>query len=298
MGSFAAGAALLVIKKFSASKFWETASHLQATQVNIIAAVGNILSQRDRSEFKKHKIKKVYGAPVSPTIEKIFKEEFHIPITLEGYGMTEIPGAINNQIEGQWKIGTMGIAAKHPDATLPFTELKIIDDEEKEVSNGESGELVVKTPLLMKGYYKDEEQTKSSFTTDGWFKTGDLVKKDSEGFYVFVTRKKDIIRRRGENISGAEIDRIVSTHPKIAEVAAVGVASPLGEEDIFLAVVLRENQKMTEQELYEWCEKNLNKIKCPKFIRFFEKLPHTPTARVAKFKLKLDPTLKDNAVEF
>ncbi len=296
MGSFAAGASLIVTAKFSASSFWTTAREFGATQANIIAAVGNILAARDRKEFvADHSIKKVYGAPVSLQIEKVFKEDFSIPIVIEGYGMTEIPGAINNQIEGKWKVGTMGIAAKHADHSMQFTELKVVDDEEKEVSPGDPGELVVKTPLLMTGYFKDPAQTKDSFTKNGYFKTGDLVKQDPEGFYIFVTRKKDIIRRRGENISGAEIDRVVSMHPKILEVAAIGVPSPLGEEDLFIAVVLKPNEKLSESEIYRWCEQNLSKVKCPQYIKIFAALPHTPTARVAKFKLKQDPTLLENA---
>jgi crotonobetaine/carnitine-CoA ligase len=299
MGSFAAGATLLVTKKFSASKFWSMATDLKATQVNIIAAVGNILCQRDRSEFKKnHTIKKVYGAPVSTQTESIFKNEFNIPITLEGYGMTEIPGAINNQIEGKWKVGTMGVAAKHPDYSLTFTELKIVDEVEKEVEPGAVGELVVRTPLLMQGYFKDEKQTAESFTADKYFKSGDLVKQDSEGFYHFVSRKKDIIRRRGENISGAEIDRIVGNHPKVAEVATIGVPSSLGEEEIFIAVVAREEMKLSEKEIFSWCSEHLSKIKTPKFIKLFKSLPHTPTARVAKFKLKQDSELMSGAKEF
>ncbi len=299
MGSFAAGATLLVTQKFSASQFWSLSTDLKATQVNIIAAVGNILAQRDRKEFNsKHSIKKIYGAPVSSHIEKVFREEFNVPIVLEGYGMTEIPGAINNQIQGKWKIGTMGMAALHPQPNLKFTELKIIDEEENEIIDSSAGELVVKTPILMQGYFKDPSQTQESFTKDGFFKTGDLVKKDKDGFYIFVTRKKDIIRRRGENISGAEIDRCVALHPKIAECAAIGVPSPLGEEEIFLAIVEREESNIDEKEIYEWCQKHLSAIKSPKFIKKFDKLPHTPTARVAKFKLKLEKDLLVNAKEF
>lgn len=299
MGAFASGATLLVTQKFSASQFWNLATELKATQVNIIAAVGNILAQRDRKEFNaKHNLQKIYGAPVSAHIEKVFVEDFKVPVVLEGYGMTEIPGAINNQIKGKWKVGTMGVAAKHPQPELKFTELKIIDDEEKEITDSSAGELVVKTPILMQGYFKDPVQTKASFTADGYFKTGDLVKRDNEGFYVFVTRKKDIIRRRGENISGAEIDRCVSLHPKVAECAAIGVPSPLGEEEIFLAIVPKDNSSLDEKEIFEWCQKNLSSIKCPKYIKKFISLPHTPTARVAKFKLKLEKDILIGAIEF
>lgn len=299
MGAFAAGATLLVTQKFSASKFWDLATELKATQVNIIAAIGNILAQRDRKEFNPHhNIRKIYGAPVSTQIEKIFRDEFHVPAVIEGYGMTEIPGAINNQLRGKWKVGTMGVEAKHPEFSMKFSEVKIIDENEEEVTPGAEGELVVKTPILMLGYYKDEKQTKDSFTSNGYFKTGDIVKKDSEGFYVFITRKKDIIRRRGENISGAEIDRCVSLHPKVAECAAIGVPSELGEEEILLVYVAREKELLKEKEVYEWCQKHLSKIKCPRYIKKVSTLPHTPTARVAKFKLKIEKDILKDAIEF
>ncbi|MEZ4813867.1 MAG: AMP-binding protein [Bdellovibrionota bacterium] len=300
MGTFAAGATLIVTEKFSASKFWELATQTAATEVNIIAAIGSILGQRDRKEFNpQHKIKKIYGAPVSVAIEKLFREEFKVPVVLEGYGMTEIPGAINNQIHSKWKVGTMGVAARHPDTSLQFTQLKILDDSLNEIiTTDEPGELVVKTPLLMMEYYKDPEQTKNSFTEDGYFKTGDLVKKDKDGFYVFVTRKKDIIRRRGENISGAEIDRCVMLHPGIAECAAIGVPSNLGEEEVFLAIVPREGVYVSEKDISEWCHKNLSPIKCPRYIKKFPSLPHTATARVAKFKLKQIEDLLIAAIEF
>lgn len=287
MGAVAAGASLIVTEKFSASKFWNLAADLQATEVNIIAAIGKILAQRDRREFRAdHRLRKVYGAPVSREIEKLFREEFLIPTVIEGYGMTEIPGAINNRIGVQVKVGTMGVAALHADHSRPFTQLKIVDDEEREVGEGAEGELLVKTPILMQGYYRDAEQTQSSFTADGWFKTGDLVKKDADGFYVFVARKKDIIRKRGENISGAEIDRVVEQCPGVKEAATIGVPSDMGEEELLVAYVPHPDLKISDRDVYDWCLSKLAKVKVPRFYIQMDALPHTPTARVAKHKVK------------
>ncbi len=299
MGSFNAGATLIINQKFSASKFWSLACETKATQVNIIAAIGNILAQRKRSEWRSdHSLKKIYGAPVTSNISQVFTNEFKVPLILEGYGMTEIPGALNNQINGKSKLGTMGVEALHPDPKIKLTEVKIIDDEENEIPQGETGELIVKTPLLMQGYYKDPVQTKNSFTKEGWFKTGDYVLKDSEGFYVFSSRKKDIIRKKGENISGAEIDRIISTCPHVLEVATIGVASQLGEEEILVAVVKEELSSLTEEDIRNWCEQKLPRHKWPRYVTFVKELPHTPTQRVAKFKLKKDPQILALAKDF
>ena len=305
MGSFAAGATLIINQKFSASKFWSLARDTKATQVNIIAAIGNILVKRNRNEWHSdHSLKKTYGAPVSKEIAQVFTREFKVPLIIEGYGMTEIPGALNNQIEGKIKIGTMGVEALHPNPKIILTEVKIIDEDENHVRGptkkeaGDMGELAVKTPLLMQGYYKEPEETKKSFTKDGWFKTGDYVFEDSEGFYVFCSRKKDIIRKKGENISGAELDRVIANCPQVLEVATIGVPSPLGEEEILVALVKEENSILTERDIRKWCEEKLPPHKWPRYIIFVKELPHTPTQRVAKYKLKTDPKILTEAKEF
>jgi crotonobetaine/carnitine-CoA ligase len=217
--------------------------------------------------------------------------------------MTEIPGLLNNQISGKQKLGTMGVPALHPHRKLKptgkFSELKIVNENEKEVKPGQEGELLVKTVLLMKGYYNNSEETVKAFTEDGWFKTGDIVKQDPDGFYVFVARKKDIIRCRGENISGAEIDRIAMTCEGVAEVAAIGVPSALGEEDILLAAVKRNNSDLTPEKIHKWFEKQSSKTKWPRYIIIVDSLPPTPTARVAKFKLKqISTELLKSATDF
>ncbi len=305
MGALTAGATLIINQKFSASKFWSLACETKATQVNIIAAIGNILAKRDRNEWRSdHVLQKIYGAPVSKEIAHVFTQDFKVPHILEGYGMTEIPGALNNQIEGKTKLGTMGVEAHHPDPNIKLTEVKIIDEDEVEVSPptkkeaGATGELVVRTPLIMQGYYKDPELTKNSFTKDGWFKTGDYVFKDQEGFYTFSSRKKDIIRKKGENISGAELDRVIASCPEVVEVATLGVPAQLGEEEILVVVVKEEKSSLSEESIRKWCESKLPQHKWPRYICFAKSLPHTPTQRVAKYKLKNDPKILTVAKDF
>lgn len=284
-GAVAAGATLVLAPRFSASGFWALVAESRATEVNIIAAIGNILARRPRPEFiAAHRLHKVYGAPVPQAIVDVFQNEFGVPTIIEGYGMTEVPGVCNLPFEGPHRIGSMGTAALHPDRRFRFAELKVVDDAGDDVATGDVGELLVRTPIVMKGYYKDAEQTSAAFR-DGWFVTGDLVRCDAEGFYYFVSRKKDIIRRRGENIAAAELDRVIGLHPAVAEAAAIAVPSDLGEDEILVAVVLRPGASAGAHEIADWCVARLAASKVPRYVTFVESLPHTPTHRVAKFKL-------------
>ena len=296
-GTVAAGASIVLSPRFSASGFWPLAAKSGATEVNILAAVGSILARRPRSEFVPgHRLSKVYGAPITPEAAETFRTEFGVPILIEGYGMTEIPGACNNPFLGPHKIGSIGTPALHPDPRILFAELRVVDEHGRDVQDGEVGELLVRTPILMKGYYRDPEQTAAAFR-GAWFMTGDMVRRDRDGFYYFVARKKDIIRRRGENIAGAELDRVVGLHPGVAEAAAIAVPSELGEDEILVAVVTKTGELLTARDIAEWCAQHLAPIKVPRYVVFVDSLPHTPTHRVAKFPLKNDPTLLARAVD-
>jgi crotonobetaine/carnitine-CoA ligase len=296
-GTIAAGASLVLVPKFSASQFWKIAAATGATQVNIIAAVGNILARRPRSEFDPgHRLRVVYGAPITPDLERIFREEFGVPMLIEGYGMTEVPGACNNPFDGEKRPLSMGKAATHPDPQVKFAELRVVDDENRDLPDGAEGELWVRTPILMQGYYKDPEQTAAAMH-GGWFATGDLVRREADGYYYFVARKKDIIRRRGENISGAEIDRVAGDHPAVVQCAAIPVPSELGEDEILLAVVRKPGTAVGAQEIADWCAQRLAPIKVPRYVAFVDSLPQTATHRVAKFKLRGDKSLIARATD-
>ena len=294
-GSLAAGATLILEPKFSASNFWRVAKETGATEANTIAAASAILMRRPRSEFVSgHKLQKIYGAPFDEEIFRVFNDEFEVPTLIEGYGMSEVPGALNNPFLGPHKVRSMGPPSKHPEPQISLAELKISDDDGNFLPAGKIGELVVKTPIVMKGYFRDEAQTKAAFR-DGWFLTGDLAYVDDDGYFWFVARKKDIIRKRGENISGAELDRVIGNHPAVFESAAIPVPSDLGEDDILVAVILQEGKTATPQDIADWCRQHLAAIKVPRYVVFVDSLPHTPTNRVAKFKMREDKTLLANA---
>ena len=294
-GTLAASCTMVLMPRFSASEFWNSAVEHNISQVNIIEAIGRILARRPRSEFRAdHRITKLYGARAD--IVAVFRDEFRIPNLIGGFGMTEIPGVCCNPFEGPNKQGTMGPVGRHPDPARKWAECRVVDDEGRDVGPDVTGEFWVKHPIVMQGYFRDPEQTKAAFN-DGWFLTGDLVKRDAEGYYTFVSRKKDIIRRRGENIAGAEIDRVVLSHPGVFEVAALPVPSELGEDEILVAVVPRPGVKVTAQEIAEWCKERLAAMKVPRYVLFVDELPHTPTHKVAKHVMKADKTLKSRAVD-
>jgi crotonobetaine/carnitine-CoA ligase len=294
-GTLAGGACMIIVPRFSATTFWQTAAATGATAVNIIEAIGTILMKRPREEFRAdHRITKLYGArqPMMDT----FRNEFHIPHLIGGYGMTEIPGVTCIPLEGPAKVGSMGPVGRHPDPARPWAQCRVVDDDGADVGVDEVGELIVKTPIIMQGYFRDPEQTKNAFR-DGWFLTGDLVRRDADGYFFFVSRKKDIIRRRGENISGAELDRVIGEHPAVFEVAAIAVPSELGEDEILVAVVPRPGQTVTADEIAEWSRKHLAAQKVPRFVAIVEELPHTPTHKILKAKLRADTALRARAVD-
>jgi carnitine-CoA ligase len=294
-GTLAAGASLVIVPKFSASNFWQVAADTGATEVNIIEAMGTILQNRPRSEYRPdHKLRAVYG--VRGSYADTFRNEFGIPVLIGGYGMTEIPGVTCNPVEGVQKWHTMGPVGRHPDPDRPWAQCRVVDDNGKDVADNIEGEMWVKTPIVMQGYFRDAKQTAEAFH-DGWFKTGDMVKRDADGYYTFVTRKGDIIRRRGENIAGAELDRVIGAHPAVHEAAAVAVPAELGEDDILVAVVLKPGEQTTAQDIAQWCRERLAPQKVPRYVLFTDELPHTPTAKIQKQILKSDKTLRQRATD-
>jgi crotonobetaine/carnitine-CoA ligase len=296
-GTLAAGATLILEPRFSASRFWPVVRESGATEVNTIAAVMNILIRRPRSEYVPgHRLQKLYGGPFSEETYRVFHEDFAVPTLIEGYGMSEVPGVLNNPFPGPHRIGSMGKPSRHPDHDVAFAEMKVVDDDGNDVPPGETGELVVRTPIVMQGYWREPEQTKAAFR-DGWFRTGDLGRRDADGYFWFVARRKDIIRKRGENISGAELDRVISSHPDVMEAAAIPVPSELGEDDILTVVVRKPGATLEAQDIAAWCRERLAPIKVPRYVVFADSLPHTPTHRVAKFKLRDDATLRSRAVD-
>ena len=294
-GTLATGASMAIVPRFSATTFWHVAAETGATEVNLIDAIGTILVNRPRSEFRPdHRIRKIYGARQNAA--GVFRNEFHVPHLVGGFGMTEIPGVTCTPFDNVERPIGMGPVGRHPDPARPWAQCRVIDDDGRDVGIDEVGELAVRTPIVMQGYFRDPAQTRAAFR-DGWFLTGDLVRRDADGWFHFVSRKKDIIRRRGENIAGAELDRVIEAHPAVHEAAAIPVPSELGEDDILVAVVLTPGGHASAGDIAQWCRERLAPQKVPRFVLFVDALPHTPTHKVAKQVLRQDASLKSRAID-
>ena len=293
----AAGASLVVAERFSASRFWQLAAETGATHTSLLMAAATILARRPRSEYVlDHWLAVIVGSPVTREIAAAFLDEFGVKRMVEGFGMTEIPGAFGVPMDSPQTFGSMGRPGLHPDHSRPWTQARVVSENNDDVPDEEDGELLVRVPTLMQGYFRDPAQTAESFH-QGWFRTGDLVRRHADGTFSFVARKKDIIRRRGENIAGPEIDRVLGSHPAVAQAAAIGVPADVGEEEVLAAVVLRPGESATAVDLREWCAARLAAFKVPRYIAFVDSLPHTPTHKLAKHVLKKDPNLRASAID-
>lgn len=166
--------------------------------------------------------------------------------------------------------------------------MRIVDEDDLVLEPDQVGEIVIRPQepyTMMSGYYKMPEETLQAFR-NLWFHTGDLGYLDKHGYLYFVGRKKEAIRRRGENISAFEVEKIINRHPNVLESAAIAVPSELSEDEVKVVVVLKEGEQLSPEELVEFCEQRMAYFMVPRFIEFRAALPKTPTQRVEKYKLQ------------
>jgi long-chain acyl-CoA synthetase len=199
----------------------------------------------------------------------------------EAYGLTECSPAVSmNPVDNLERMGTVGQA-------MPGTALKCIDDEGNEVPMGERGELCVKGPQVMKGYWNRPEATQETFTEDGeWLRTGDVAIIDDDGFIRIVDRIKDLILVSGFNVYPNEIEDVVAGHPAVRNCAVIGVPDEKTGETPKLFVVVAEEQSLTEDEIKAWCKERLTAYKCPRQIEFRDKLPMTTVGKILRRELR------------
>ena len=274
LGSVAARASLVLLPRFSASGFLDSARRYGATEFNAIGAMIEILiRQPERPDDADNPLRLAYAGPVPPKERHLeFERRFELEMT-SGYAMSETPyGTIWPR--GTRPYATIGSPRQHP--TL---------GEVNEARVNADGELELRNPAVMKGYWRMPEETAAVLAPDGWLKTGDLVTENADGTYNFVGRKKEVIRRRGENVAPAEIEEALSSHPDVAEAAVVGVPSELSEEEIKAFVVMRDGAAPDFEALREWAAERLTQFKVPEHFEALDELPHTATGRVAKHRL-------------
>jgi crotonobetaine/carnitine-CoA ligase len=286
MGAIAARASLALETRFSASRFWSQVRDAGATEVNTIGAMLHILLEQPATESDRdHRLRVVYTAPsLSAEAHLAFEGRFGVRL-VAGYGLTESTFGFIHQLSGERRLESMGKPRRHPDPGVPAEHRLVADG--KEVADGEPGEVWLRSPASFAGYFRDEEGTRATLV-DGWVRTGDLATRDADGFHTFFGRIKHLIRRRGENVSPAEVEAVLEKHPCVVEAAVIGVPSPLGEEDIRAYVVLKEGRAASTEDLASFCRERLAGFKVPSEWRCVDALPRTPTKRIAYGKLPRD----------
>ena len=194
-------------------------------------------------------------------------------------GLTETvaPSFSNPLTPEHRKLGAVGRASGG--------EARIIDDKLQPVPDGTTGEVAIRGPHVMKGYYKNPEATAASFTPDGWLRTGDLGHRDADGFFFITGRIKELIIKGGENIAPREIDEALLKHPAVLDAAAVGIPDKHYGQEIMVCVVLREGVNCSADELAAFCHEQLGRYKTPKVIQFVTELPRGPSGKVQRLKL-------------
>lgn len=196
----------------------------------------------------------------------------------EGYGLTECSPVVTVNPHDKVKIGTVGVP-------VPATEVKTVDEQGNDVGFGATGELWVRGPQLMKGYWRNEAATRESITDDGWFITGDYAQIDEEGYIKIVDRKKDLIIVSGFNVFPSEVEEVVNSHPGVAECAAIGVPSEKSGESIKLFVVRRDSV-LTLDQVKAHCRENLTAYKVPKEIVFVDDLPKSNVGKILRREIR------------
>jgi len=273
--------------RFSASKFWDI---IRAEGVTSFTYMGSLLTilmkQPERPDDADNPVRRIQGAPAPIEIYDNFMKRFNIEIT-EPYGSTEMGNVTFNRAES-FRKGSCGKA-------VPYYEVRIHDENDEPCPPGQIGEIVVrpKEPgVMFLGYYGMSEATVESWK-NLWFHTGDRGWMDEDGFFYFVDRRKDAIRRRGENISSYEVETVINSHPKVLDSAAVGVPSELSEEEVMIVVQLKEGQELHPRELLDFCQNRMAYFALPRYVRFVNEFPRTPSQRIEKYKLRSQGVTED-----
>jgi len=278
-----AGASVALQRRFSASGFWRDVRASDATVSSMLGSMANILwNQPPSPDDAQNSLRLSQVTPI-PEFARAFEARFGMRFA-SSYGLTDYGASHAFKTDDpDAKLGSCG-------RTRRGYEARIVDDDGFDVPAGETGELVLRcnNPWeVSPGYYKMPEATLESLR-GGWFHTGDRGTIDADGYFWFVDRLKDSIRRRGENISSYEIEQVVLRHPAVADAAAFPVASPLGEDDVALAVILKPGPSLPAHELVAWCADAMARHMVPRYVQFLADLPRNASQKVEKRRLRED----------
>ena len=274
------GGHLTLGTRFSATTFWEDIRRSGAGYASITGSIAQILYKQQPSETDRdHDLRTVYAVPAPSAIYKDFEQRFGVRF-VEAYGATD-GQVITYTPEGAARPGSCG-------KLIDGFELRIADDNDKPLPTTATGEILYRSiePYTMSLGYHGNPVATADANRGGWFHSGDLGYLDADGYLFFADRKRDSLRRRGENVSSYEVEKVFNQHPDVVEAAAVAVPSELGEDEIKIVVVLQPSVSLEARTLIEWCEPRLPYFMVPRYVEFIDKLPKTPTEKIQKYLLR------------
>lgn len=284
--SLIAGAHVVLYPRFSASDWAGRARRSGATVTNLLGAtMAFILAHPPSENDKAHRVRCIYAAPLSPDLAGKFTERFGVKEYVDGFGQTEISNVFMTPPDAPRPPGASGVLVDQ------WFEIRLADPEtDEEVPEGEIGELLVrnKAPGIMSTEYLGMPEKTVETKRNLWFHTGDALRRDPQGWYYFVDRVKDALRRRGENISSFEVEAGVRSHPAVADCAVIGVRADqaAGEDEVMACVVLNEGAEVSFEALIAWCDARMPAFMVPRYIEVIPQLPRTATEKVQKKVLR------------
>jgi crotonobetaine/carnitine-CoA ligase len=283
LGTLLVGGRASIGHRFSVSRFWPEVKRTGATIISILGSLATLIANsEDHPDQVGHTLRVCMAVPMPPDTDQVWRERFGCITRSGGYGLSEASLMAMQLPDEESRPGSPGKINSHE------FEVKIFDEHDNELSPGEVGEIVCrpKAPNVMfAGYFRKPEAT-LAVLRNLWLHTGDLGRIDEDGFLFFVDRKKDYMRRRGENISSFELEKTFLHHQAIKDVAVHSVLSKIGEDDVKVTAILRDGAKLAEQDLAAWAVDRLPYFAMPRYIEFREDLPRTPTGRVQKYQLR------------
>jgi crotonobetaine/carnitine-CoA ligase len=294
LGSLAVGASAVLLPRFSASNFLDEARRYGATEFNMIGAmIEMLMRQPEHADDADNPLRLCYTGPAPPRERHLeIERRFGIELT-SGYALSETTyGTVWPR--GERPYGTLGVARQHP--TLGHVNDARVMADGREAETGGEGELELRNPAVMLGYYEMPDETERVLV-DGWLRTGDLVRRNDDETFTFIARKKEVIRRRGENLAPAEVEEALVAFPGIVEAAVIAVPAELGEDDVKAFIVAAPGTDIDVRGVHASLFERLARFKVPRYFEVVDDLPRTPTGRVAKHRLATERSPRETDFE-
>ena len=281
LGPLLFGATGALDKKFSVSRFWESVHKFDATMVSILGSLLQMMWNQPESDLERNNpIRALHSVPIPKEIHRGVETRWNVTL-FSSYGLGEAFPVINTSIDDPAPPGSAG-------KPLDSFEVRLFDDDDHEVAVGEVGEFVVRPTrphVMFEGYFNNPEATVQAWR-NLWFHTGDFGRKDDNGFFAFVDRKKDALRYRGENISSFEVENAINTHPVVAESAVYAVPSEFSEDEVMVTLSLKPGKTLDMIEFMGHCERNLPYFSVPRFVAIVEDFDRNPSGKILKNELR------------